>query len=166
MSDETSERDAQDTQDNLSKATRNLAASRNYTQTANDYVWETFDGLFKTVYRQTQRVKELEARLDTIEQRLLAYMKADQLTSQALDEVITTLSDGLIETRKVAELALAGQQIELHPTATVPRCAECSKPESEVESGLITFFRPDGSTVELCSECNHYADRGEVWDAG
>ena len=37
---------------------------------ANEYIWETFDGLFKTVNRQTRRVEELEARLAEIERRL------------------------------------------------------------------------------------------------
>lgn len=37
---------------------------------ANEYIWETFDGLFKTVHRQTRRVEELEARLAELERRL------------------------------------------------------------------------------------------------
>lgn len=37
---------------------------------ANDYIWETFDGLFKTVHRQTRRVEELEARIAELERRL------------------------------------------------------------------------------------------------
>ena len=37
---------------------------------ANEYIWETFDGLFKTVHRQTRRVEELEARIVELEQRL------------------------------------------------------------------------------------------------
>ena len=36
---------------------------------ANEYIWETFDGLFKTVHRQTRRV-ELEARVVELERRL------------------------------------------------------------------------------------------------
>lgn len=35
-----------------------------------EFIWETFDGLFKTVHRQGQRVEELEARLSELEQRL------------------------------------------------------------------------------------------------
>ena len=35
-----------------------------------DYIWETFDGLFKTVYAQGRRVEELEARIADLEQRL------------------------------------------------------------------------------------------------
>ncbi|HEY0323532.1 MAG TPA: hypothetical protein VGC66_21420 [Pyrinomonadaceae bacterium] len=50
---------------------------------ANDYIWETFDGLFKTVHRQTRRVEELETRIAELERRLDETRKnpADQLTS-------------------------------------------------------------------------------------
>ena len=37
-----------------------------------DYIWETFDNLFKTVHRQGRRVEELEARIADLEQRLVA----------------------------------------------------------------------------------------------
>ena len=33
-------------------------------------VWETFDGLFKTLHRQGQRVEELERRVVELERRL------------------------------------------------------------------------------------------------
>ncbi|HMF57986.1 MAG TPA: hypothetical protein VK619_16705 [Pyrinomonadaceae bacterium] len=35
-----------------------------------DHIWETFDSLFKTVYRQGRRVEELEARIADLEARL------------------------------------------------------------------------------------------------
>ena len=35
-----------------------------------DHIWETFDGLFKTVHRQGRRVEELEARISDLERRL------------------------------------------------------------------------------------------------
>ncbi|HEY0101726.1 MAG TPA: hypothetical protein VGB76_22565 [Pyrinomonadaceae bacterium] len=35
-----------------------------------DHIWETFDGLFKTVHRQGRRVEELEARIMELERRL------------------------------------------------------------------------------------------------
>ena len=35
-----------------------------------DHIWETFDGLFKTVYGQGRRVEELEARITDLERRL------------------------------------------------------------------------------------------------
>ena len=35
-----------------------------------EHIWETFDSLFKTVYRQGRRVEELEARIAHLERRL------------------------------------------------------------------------------------------------
>ena len=35
-----------------------------------EYIWETFDSLFKTVYRQGRRMEELEARIVALEGRL------------------------------------------------------------------------------------------------
>ena len=35
-----------------------------------EYIWETFDSLFKTVHRQGRRVEELEARIVALERRL------------------------------------------------------------------------------------------------
>lgn len=35
-----------------------------------EYIWETFDNLFKTVHRQGRRVEELEARIVQLERRL------------------------------------------------------------------------------------------------
>lgn len=35
-----------------------------------EFVWETFDGLFKTVYRQERRVEALERRIADLERRL------------------------------------------------------------------------------------------------
>jgi hypothetical protein len=35
-----------------------------------EYIWETFDSLFKTVHRQGRRVEELEARIIDLERRL------------------------------------------------------------------------------------------------
>jgi hypothetical protein len=35
-----------------------------------EYIWETFDSLFKTVHRQGRRVEELETRLADLERRL------------------------------------------------------------------------------------------------
>ncbi len=35
-----------------------------------EYIWETFDSLFKTVHRQGRRVEELEARVAELERRL------------------------------------------------------------------------------------------------
>ncbi|HEV2761481.1 MAG TPA: hypothetical protein VGV38_00705 [Pyrinomonadaceae bacterium] len=35
-----------------------------------EYIWETFDSLFKTVHRQGRRVEELETRVAELERRL------------------------------------------------------------------------------------------------
>jgi BMFP domain-containing protein YqiC len=35
-----------------------------------EYIWETFDGLFKTVHRQERRVATLEQRIADLERRL------------------------------------------------------------------------------------------------
>jgi septal ring factor EnvC (AmiA/AmiB activator) len=39
-------------------------------KTVSDMVWETFDGLFKTLHRQGRRVEELERRVVELERRL------------------------------------------------------------------------------------------------
>ena len=43
-----------------------------------EFIWETFDGLFKTVHRQGRRVEELEARIADLEQRLNERVAAPQ----------------------------------------------------------------------------------------
>jgi peptidoglycan hydrolase CwlO-like protein len=35
-----------------------------------EYIWETFDSLFKTVNRQDRKVEELESRIAALEERL------------------------------------------------------------------------------------------------
>jgi hypothetical protein len=35
-----------------------------------EFIWETFDGLFKTVHRQGRLLEEMEARLADLERRL------------------------------------------------------------------------------------------------
>ena len=39
-------------------------------QKVSDVIWETFDGLFKTLHRQGRRVEELEARVVELERHL------------------------------------------------------------------------------------------------
>jgi BMFP domain-containing protein YqiC len=39
-------------------------------QKVSDVIWETFDGLFKTLHRQGRRVEELEQRVVELERRL------------------------------------------------------------------------------------------------
>ena len=43
---------------------------RRVKQKVSDIVWETFDGLFKTLHRQGRRVEELEQRVVELERRL------------------------------------------------------------------------------------------------
>ena len=43
-----------------------------------EYIWETFDSLFKTVHRQGRRVEELEARIVDLERRLAERSAAQQ----------------------------------------------------------------------------------------
>jgi BMFP domain-containing protein YqiC len=52
-----------------------------------EFIWETFDGLFKTVHRQGRRVEELEARIADLEQRLnerVAAQPQKQQNTQAI----------------------------------------------------------------------------------
>jgi hypothetical protein len=46
-----------------------------------EFIWETFDGLFKTVHRQGRRVEELEARIADLEQRLNERVAAQKTQS-------------------------------------------------------------------------------------
>lgn len=56
-----------------------------------DFVWETFDGLFKAVHQQDRRIKDLEARLAELErsatERLTQHRQAppasERLTERA-----------------------------------------------------------------------------------
>ncbi len=54
-----------------------------------DHIWETFDSLFKTVYRQGRRMEELEARIVALESRLQerAERQAAGQQSKALEPV-------------------------------------------------------------------------------
>ena len=45
-----------------------------------EYIWETFDSLFKTVHRQGRRVEELEARIESLERRLNEKVEQQQST--------------------------------------------------------------------------------------
>ena len=47
-----------------------------------DHIWETFDSLFKTVYRQGKRVEELEARIADLERRLVERSAATPKPAQ------------------------------------------------------------------------------------
>ena len=47
-----------------------------------EYIWETFDSLFKTVHRQGRRVEELETRIADLERRLQEGAGASGLGQQ------------------------------------------------------------------------------------
>ena len=51
----------------------------------NSYIWETFDGLFKTVHRQGRLVEALETRVRELERRLEEAQKTQ--TGQQLTAV-------------------------------------------------------------------------------
>ena len=51
-----------------------------------DVIWETFDGLFKTLHRQGRRVEELEARVVELERRL-QERAAPALQPEAVERV-------------------------------------------------------------------------------
>jgi BMFP domain-containing protein YqiC len=55
-----------------------------------DYIWETFDSLFKTVHRQGRRVEELEARIVELEQRLNA---TSATTSRQPSQPLSTVNE-------------------------------------------------------------------------
>ena len=51
-------------------ATTRPSLNRRGDSKVSDIVWETFDGLFKTLHRQGRRVEELEQRVVELERRL------------------------------------------------------------------------------------------------
>ena len=51
-----------------------------------DVIWETFDGLFKTLHRQGRRVEELERRVVELERRLQERAARDH-QPEALERV-------------------------------------------------------------------------------
>jgi hypothetical protein len=63
-----------------------------------DHIWETFDGLFKTVYGQGRRVEELEARITDLERRLAERAAvAVNSTQQQPKQAQTTVSEMPVE---------------------------------------------------------------------
>ena len=48
---------------------------------SSEYIWETFDGLWKALHRQGRRVEELERRVVELESRL-----TERAAAQAADE--------------------------------------------------------------------------------
>jgi hypothetical protein len=62
-----------------------------------DHIWETFDGLFKTVYGQGRRVAELEARIVDLERRLAERAAVVANTTQQPKQAQTTVSEMPVE---------------------------------------------------------------------
>jgi hypothetical protein len=65
-----------------------------------DHIWETFDGLFKTVHRQGRRVEELEARIVDLERRLAeraAAVVGSASQQQQPKQAQTTMSEMPVE---------------------------------------------------------------------
>jgi BMFP domain-containing protein YqiC len=57
-----------------------------------EYIWETFDSLFKTVHRQGRRLEELEARVVDLESRV-AERHAQQQPKAVHHQQAPTLSE-------------------------------------------------------------------------
>ncbi len=62
-----------------------------------DHIWETFDGLFKTVHRQGRRVEELEARITDLERRLAERAGTVNSVPQTPKQTQPTLSEMPVE---------------------------------------------------------------------
>ena len=58
--------------------------------TDSSHIWETFDGLFKTLYRQGRKVEELETRIASLERRL-QDREAAQLERQQTERVLAEM---------------------------------------------------------------------------
>ena len=54
-----------------------------------DFIWETFDGLFKTVNRQNRRVEELETRVADLERYLRERTAPQQ--PKPIEQVVTEM---------------------------------------------------------------------------
>jgi hypothetical protein len=54
----------------MKQVERTPAETKGKPDVSTEYIWETFDSLFKTVYAQGRRVEELEARIQDLERRL------------------------------------------------------------------------------------------------
>jgi len=56
-----------------------------------DVIWETFDGLFKTLHRQGRRVEELERRVVELERRLQERAAGFTTQPEAVERVVTQI---------------------------------------------------------------------------
>ncbi len=55
-----------------------------------EHIWETFDGLFKTVYRQSRKVEELETRIASLERRLQEREGGGAAEKHSAERVLVT----------------------------------------------------------------------------
>jgi BMFP domain-containing protein YqiC len=60
-------------------------------QKVSDVIWETFDGLFKTLHRQGRRVEELERRVVELERRLQERATGFAAQPEAVERVVTQM---------------------------------------------------------------------------
>ena len=61
-----------------------------------EYIWETFDNLFRVVHRQGRRVEELEARIIDLERRLQERAAAAAQTNappqpKAVEQIVSEM---------------------------------------------------------------------------
>jgi 5-methylthioribose kinase len=56
-----------------------------------EHIWETFDGLFKTLYRQGRKVEELETRIASLERRLQEREAGLQSERQQTERVLAEM---------------------------------------------------------------------------
>jgi BMFP domain-containing protein YqiC len=60
-------------------------------QKVSEVIWETFDGLFKTLHRQGRRVDELEARVVELERRLQERAGGRAPQPEGAERVVTQM---------------------------------------------------------------------------
>ena len=70
-----------------------LKADEERRKRMSEYIWETFDGLFKTVYGQGRRVEELEARIADLERRLNERVAQAQKTPPQSTQSISAVGE-------------------------------------------------------------------------
>ena len=68
------------------------SSERKTRKVSTEYIWETFDSVFKTLHRQGRRVEELEARILDLESRLQEKAAAAQNETHAV-QPFTALSE-------------------------------------------------------------------------
>jgi predicted nuclease with TOPRIM domain len=94
---------------------------RSPVRTQSEYIWETFDSLFKTVHRQARRLEELEARTSQLEGNF------NTLSGQvlAITAQMRELCDMTLELARRANLALETMGISVIETPPVEEGGYC-----------------------------------------